>query len=66
MIMIKKNKKRIIKKLKEEFKNINFLTGPSSLILKKLNKDRIHFAYIDGMHDYFNAKKNLILFLRDN
>ena len=34
MIMIRKKQERIIKNWKEEFKNINFLTGPSSFILK--------------------------------
>ena len=53
----KKTRKKLLKNWDKELNNINFLTGPSSFILKKINKDRIHFAYIDGMHDYFNTKK---------
>ncbi len=53
----KKSRKDLLKNWPEELNNISFLTGPSSFVLKKISFDRIHFAYIDGMHDYFNTKK---------
>jgi len=53
----KKSRKELLSPWGKELKNINFLTGPSSLILKKITYDRINFAYIDGMHDDFNVRK---------
>ena len=53
----KKSRQELLNPWKKELKNINFLTGPSSLILKKINFDRINFAFIDGMHDDFNIRK---------
>lgn len=53
----KKSRQELLNPWEEQLKNINFLTGPSSLILKKINYDRINFAYIDGMHDDFNVRK---------
>ena len=53
----KKSRKDLLKNWPKELNNISFLTGPSSFVLKKISFDRIHFAYIDGMHDYFNTKK---------
>ena len=53
----KKSRKDLLKNWPNELNNISFLTGPSSFVLKKISFDRIHFAYTDGMHDYFNTKK---------
>lgn len=53
----KKSRQELLNPWDKQLKNINFLTGPSSLILKKINYDRINFAYIDGMHDDFNVRK---------
>ena len=53
----KKSRQELLNPWEKQLKNINFLTGPSSLILKKINYDRINFAYIDGMHDDFNVRK---------
>jgi len=52
----KKTRKELLKKWSRELNNINFLTGPSSFVLKKIKFDRIHFAYIDGMHNFPNVK----------
>jgi predicted O-methyltransferase YrrM len=52
-----KTRDELLSTWKEELKNISFLTGPSSFTLKKFKKDRINFAYIDGMHDYLNVNK---------
>ena len=53
----KKSRQELLNPWEKQLKNINFLTGPSSLILKKINYDRINFAYIDGMHDDFSVGK---------
>ena len=37
---------------KKYVKNIYFHEGQSKDVLKKLNLDRVHFAFIDGEHDY--------------
>ena len=37
---------------KKYLKNIHFHEGQSKDVLKKLNLDRVHFAFIDGEHDY--------------
>lgn len=53
----KKSRQELLNPWQKELKNIHFLTGPSSLILKKINCDRINFAFIDGMHNDFNVRK---------
>ncbi len=53
----KKSRQDLLCPWEKELKNINFLTGPSSFILKKINYDRINFAFIDGMHDYLNVRR---------
>ena len=37
-------------------KNINFVCGTSVDTLNKLDIDRIHFAFLDGSHDYEDVK----------
>ena len=41
---------------KKYVKNIYFHEGQSKDVLKKLNLDRVHFAFIDGEHDYSDIK----------
>jgi len=53
----KKTRKELLKSWQKELNNISFFTGPSAFVLKKIRFNRIHFAYIDGMHDYFSTKK---------
>ena len=53
----KKTRKELLNNWNQELNNIFFLTGPSSFVLNKIVFDRIHFAYIDGMHDYLNTKR---------
>ena len=53
----------------EEWKNlcdkyIIFHVGDSNKILEKLNLERIHFAFLDGHHDY-NYVKNELNYVRD-
>jgi len=53
-----KTRYELLSNWKKELKNLRFLHGPSIFTLSKLNKiDRIHFAFLDGMHDYLNVKK---------
>ena len=52
----KKSRKDLLKNWPKELNNI-FFNWPKLLCFKKDLFDRIHFAYIDGMHDYFNTKK---------
>lgn len=52
----KVTRKELIKEYVEYSKNINFIEGFSYKTLKKLNLDRINFAFLDGAHDYFNVK----------
>ncbi len=56
----KKTREELLNPWKKELKNISFFTGPSSLILKKIKIDKVDFAFIDGMHDYYNVKNELI------
>ena len=37
-------------------KNINFISGISKNILTNLNLNRIHFAFLDGSHEYEDVK----------
>ena len=37
-------------------RNINFISGISKNILKNLNLRRIHFAFLDGSHEYEDVK----------
>ena len=53
----KKTRKELLTHWHKEIRNITFLVGPSSIVLKKLKLNRIHFAFIDGMHDYLNVKR---------
>lgn len=52
-----KTRYELLSKWKNELKNINFITGPSRFVLKKIKTSRINFAFIDGMHDLENVKK---------
>lgn len=52
-----KTRYELLSKWQNELKNINFLTGPSRFVLKRIKANRIHFAFIDGMHDFENVKK---------
>ena len=52
-----KTRFELLSSWKEELSNIIFLTGPSFFTLKKFKEHKVNFAYIDGMHDYRNVKK---------
>jgi len=52
----KVTRKELIKEYEKYSKNINFIEGSSFEILKKLNLDRINFAFLDGAHDYYDVK----------
>ena len=52
-----KTRRELLSKWPNELKNINFITGPSKFVLKKITTGRINFAFIDGMHDLNNVKK---------
>lgn len=52
-----KTRNELLEKWKNELKNINFITGPSRYVLKKYSKNKIDFAFIDGMHNYINVKR---------
>lgn len=52
-----KTRKELLSKWYKQMENINFITGPSRFALKKLNLKRINFAFIDGMHDILNIKR---------
>ena len=41
---------------KKYLKNIHFHEGQSKDVFKKLNLDRVHFAFLDGEHDYSDIK----------
>ena len=56
----KKTRQELLSYWSEELKNIKFLTGPSFYVLKQIKfKKKIDFAFIDGMHDYFNVKNEI-------
>ena len=52
-----KTRVELLSKWRNELKNIKFLTGPSRMVLKKINMQRINFAFVDGMHDMTNIKR---------
>tara|TARA_A100001015_G_C14947242_1_gene695154 strand:- start:541 stop:1353 length:813 start_codon:yes stop_codon:yes gene_type:complete len=52
-----KSRKELLSKWEKELQNIIFVTGPSRFVLKKLNLSRVNFAFIDGMHDSLNIKR---------
>ena len=52
-----KTREELLLKWHEQLQNIRFVTGPSRFVLKKLNINRINFAFVDGMHDISNVKR---------
>lgn len=52
-----KTREELLSKWYKQMSNIYFITGPSRFVLKKLNLNRINFAFIDGMHDILNVKR---------
>jgi len=51
----KKTRQDLLSSWPEEYKNINFICGPSRFVLNKIKTNRINFAFIDAMHDYENV-----------
>ena len=51
----KKTRKDLLSSWQKEYKNINFICGPSRFVLNKIKINRINFAFIDAMHDYENV-----------
>ncbi len=52
----KVSRKMLLSEYSNYLKNINFISGISKNILKKLNIKRIHFAFLDGSHEYEDVK----------
>ena len=52
-----KTRLELLSKWKKELKKIIFKVGPSRFVLKKIKMRRINFAFIDGMHDLPNVKR---------
>jgi len=52
-----KTRVELLSKWRNELKNIKFLTGPSRMVLNKINMQRINFAFVDGMHDMTSIKR---------
>jgi len=49
-------RKMLLSDYSNYLKNINFINGISRNILMKLNLKRIHFAFLDGSHEYQDVK----------
>ena len=47
-------RKELLKEYQEELSNIIFIRDQSPACLGKLGVERIHFAFVDGMHKYAN------------
>lgn len=52
----KVSRQELLKNYKDYTSDIKFLNGQSIDIVKKLNLNRINFAFLDGAHDYENVK----------
>ena len=52
----KVSRKMLLSEYSRYLKNINFINGISKYILKELNIKRIHFAFLDGSHNYEDVK----------
>ena len=52
----KVTRKELLNKYKKEQQYISFNYGSSEKIIKKLNLERINFAFLDGSHDYEDVK----------
>lgn len=56
----KQTREDLLKEYNEYLNRIIFLTGESHKQLKKLNLNKINFAFIDGSHKYKDVKKDFI------
>ena len=60
----KKTREELLAKWPQELKNIKFIEGKTSTVLKNLNLTRVNYAFLDAEHDYttviseFNYLKN--------
>lgn len=72
----KKTRNELLENWKNELKNIEFLTGTTRKVLKKIKSKRINFAFLDAAHNYSDVinefyfvekrqKKNDIIFFDD-
>ncbi len=52
----KKTRLELLENYKDELKNIEFIQGFTKNILKKLDMNKIHFAFLDGSHKYKDVK----------
>lgn len=52
----KVTRKILLSDYSKYLKNINFISGISKNILTNLNLERIHFAFLDGSHEYEDVK----------
>ena len=52
----KVSRKMLLSEYSRYLKNIHFINGISKYILKELNIKRIHFAFLDGSHNYEDVK----------
>ncbi len=52
----KVTRKMLLADYSNYLKNINFISGISKNILTNLNLNRIHFAFLDGSHEYEDVK----------
>ena len=53
----KVSREELISDYKDYVKNIYFHQGQAKDILKSLKLDRVHFAFLDGAHDYRDVKQ---------
>jgi hypothetical protein len=72
----KKTRNELLEPWKNELKNIDFLTGRTRKVLKKIKSERINFAFLDAAHNYSDVinefcfvekrqQKNDIIFFDD-
>lgn len=72
----KKTRNELLAPWRNEIKNIEFLTGTTNKVLKKISLERINFAFLDAAHNYTDVmnefsfvekkqKKNDIIFFDD-
>ena len=60
-----KTRLELLHNWKNELKNVVFLTGDCSKVLKNLHLDRVNFAFLDAQHKYENIKSEFnFVFMR--
>jgi predicted O-methyltransferase YrrM len=52
----KKTRLELLESWKKELRNVVFLTGDCSKVLKNFHLDRVNFAFLDAQHRYENIK----------